>query len=137
MKINEIMTDNVLSIRKDHNFTEACRLMQQLRIHHLPVVDEKEALIGMFSANDALKAFSDVLVGRNIESEAHINDMIGIEDCMTKRNLYFLDSEADVRYALTLMQEFDVRSVPVVEEGVLVGIVTSKDILNHTTSLVS
>ena len=99
MKINEIMTDNVLSIKKDHKFTEACRLMQQLRIHHLPVVDEKSALIGMFSANDALKAFSDVLVGRIVNSEEHINEMIGIEDCMTKRNLYFLDSEADVRYA--------------------------------------
>lgn len=41
MKINEIMTDNVLSIIKDYKFTEVCRLMQQLRIHHLPVVDEK------------------------------------------------------------------------------------------------
>ena len=50
--------------------------MQQLRIHHLPLVDEKGALVGMFSANDALKTFSDVLVGRKIESEAHINDMI-------------------------------------------------------------
>lgn len=91
----------------------------------------------MFSANDALKAFSDVLVGRNIESEAHINDMIGIEDCMTKRKLYLLDSESKVRYALTVMQEFDVQSVPVVEEGVVIGIVTSKDVLNHTTNLVS
>lgn len=137
MKINEIMTDNVLSIIKDYKFTEVCRLMQQLRIHHLPVVDEKGALVGMFSANDALKAFSDVLVGRNIESEAHINDMIGIEDCMTKRKLYLLDSESKVRYALTVMQEFDVQSVPVVEEGVVIGIVTSKDVLNHTTNLVS
>lgn len=108
MKINEIMTDNVLSIIKDYKFTEVCRLMHQLRIHHLPLVDEKGALVGMFSANDALKAFSDVLVGRNIESEAHINDMIGIEDCMTKRKLYLLDSESNVRYALTVMHEFDV-----------------------------
>jgi len=54
------------------------------------------------------------LVGRNIESEAHINDMIGIEDCMTKRKLYLLDSESNVRYALTVMQEFDVQFAPVV-----------------------
>lgn len=56
---------------------------------------------------------------------------------MTKRKLYLLDSESDVRYALTVMQEFDVQSVPVVEEGVVIGIVTSKDVLNHTTNLVS
>jgi len=130
MKLAELMTTNVLTIREDMPFTEACRLMQQMGIHHLPVVDHEDRLIGIFTASDALGAYNEHIYNRIIRDENVVNDLIKLKDIMTDRKVYKLDLDARPEYALTLMKEFDIHSIPVVDGGRLVGLVTSTDILN-------
>lgn len=125
------MTKNVLTVKVDVAFTEACRLMQQMKIHHLPVVDEDNQLIGIFTANDALKAYNEKVFNQIITVEEDINDLIKIEELMTDSNIYDLTPESRPEEALILMKEFDVHSIPVLDDGEVVGIVTSTDILNH------
>lgn len=57
--LTNVMSKNVVTIRKDASFAEAKRLMILHRIRHLPVVDKKGCLMGML----ALRRILDELVG--------------------------------------------------------------------------
>lgn len=53
-KVREIMTSPLIMIKADMTVAECARIMKEKKIHHLPVVDEHNVLIGMISATDFL-----------------------------------------------------------------------------------
>lgn len=52
--VKELMTHDVATIRSDQTVVDACRLMEKNQVHHLPVVDEDAAVIGIVSAFDVV-----------------------------------------------------------------------------------
>ena len=53
-RIRDIMTTPLISIKPDQTIYECAQTMSNLQIHHLPVVDEDGAIVGMISATDFL-----------------------------------------------------------------------------------
>jgi CBS domain-containing protein len=53
-KVREIMTGPLIVVRNDVTMAECARVMKDKKIHHLPVVDEQNNLVGMISATDFL-----------------------------------------------------------------------------------
>ncbi|GAP20630.1 cyclic nucleotide-binding/CBS domain-containing protein [Leptolinea tardivitalis] len=56
VRVREIMTSPILSVKTDLPIQECAQIMKQKHIHHLPVIDEKGSLVGMISATDFLVA---------------------------------------------------------------------------------
>jgi len=56
MKVKEIMTKDITSITPDTNASEALELLLKMRISGLPVLDEKNKLVGMFTEKEVLSA---------------------------------------------------------------------------------
>ena len=56
MKVKEIMTKDIISITPDTNASEALELLLKMRISGLPVLDEKNKLVGMFTEKEVLSA---------------------------------------------------------------------------------
>lgn len=54
MKIKEIMTEEVVSIKPDDNAKDAVGLLFKMRISGLPVIDAHGKLVGMFTEKDIL-----------------------------------------------------------------------------------
>jgi len=54
VKVSEIMTSPLIMVKNDLPVSECARIMKENKIHHLPVVDENQTLIGMISATDFL-----------------------------------------------------------------------------------
>lgn len=54
IKIREIMTSPLISIGPNQSIFECAQLMSEHHIHHLPVMDEDQNVIGMISATDFL-----------------------------------------------------------------------------------
>jgi len=52
--IQEIMTSPLISIGPNQSIFECAQLMSEHHIHHLPVMDEDQNVIGMISATDFL-----------------------------------------------------------------------------------
>jgi CBS domain-containing protein len=48
------MTSPLITIKADMSVAECARIMEEKKIHHLPVVDDRNVLIGMISATDFL-----------------------------------------------------------------------------------
>lgn len=131
--IKDIMSRNVVTINKDLLFTEACRLFLSIHIHHLPVLDEKGYLVGIFSTTDALYALSN-LVYHKIESESDVNDLISVETIMTSHKIHTLRPDDTIQDAVDLLHRLNIHSIPIIEDGILVGIVTSHDIFQEFRS---
>jgi len=128
MYIKELMNRHVITIHEETAFTTACRLFSEFKIHHLPVVDEKGKPVGVFSANDALKAYNDKIYNRLFTSEQEVNDLIKVADLISYQ-VYYLRPTDTIEQAILLFKEFDIHSIPVLENNQLTGIITSSDIL--------
>jgi CBS domain-containing protein len=54
VKVKEIMHTPVVMVPETMTVQECAAKMKEMRIHHLPVVDEKGSLVGMIAATDFL-----------------------------------------------------------------------------------
>jgi len=59
--LKEVMTRNVVTIREDASLEEARRLIVERGVRHLPVVDQKGRLVGLF----AVRGFLDEIFGKS------------------------------------------------------------------------
>ncbi len=55
-KVRDIMTSPLITIHQDMTLKECAQIMSEHHIHHLPVVDDQDLVIGMISATDFLVA---------------------------------------------------------------------------------
>lgn len=56
MLVREVMTSPLITINENMMLKECALIMKKHRIHHLPVVNDQENVIGMISATDFLVA---------------------------------------------------------------------------------
>ena len=133
MLVNDLMTGKVLSVKADMDFSQVCETFFQMGFTHLPVTDDKQKLIGIISAQDALRAFHDTFFNAMPQTES-VNDLIRIRDIMST-DLKFLHSDDTISRALILFKEFNIHAIPVIENNELIGILTSNDILNALDDL--
>ena len=116
MRVAEVMTKNVQTIRPDTPAGDAWELMRRKGIHHLVVMADAEVK-GVLSARDA--------GGR---SGASLRAGARVRDLMTT-SVVTVDPETTIRRAANLMRGRTIGCVPVVNRDRLVGIVTVSDLL--------
>ena len=56
--VAEVMTKNPVTIRPEQTVQEAARLMMQKEVHRLPVVDKDDALVGIVTRGDIVRAMA-------------------------------------------------------------------------------
>ena len=121
--INRIMTANPVTTGPDEPVASAIELLESRDIHHLPVVEDG-VLVGMLSSADLLKLH---ILRERPEALAAIRvSQIMVQDPIT------LDVFADLIDVAKALSDGSFHALPVVEaDNVLVGIVTSSDLVNH------
>lgn len=121
--INRIMTTDPTTIGPDDSVATARLLLESQAIHHLPVVTNG-VLVGILSTADMMKV--DVFKGR-----AEALDAIKVSQIM-EPDPVTLDVFADLVDIANKLSSGSFHALPVVEaDNVLVGIVTSTDLINH------
>ncbi|HMQ03069.1 MAG TPA: CBS domain-containing protein [Pyrinomonadaceae bacterium] len=146
MKIKELMTQPVITVPESASLEEAARSMLENGIGGLPVIDPSGKLTGIvtesnFAAKDAGIPFSTFrapkLLGRWL-SEAGIDKIYSearntpVKDIMTK-DVVCVSVDDPLSRAVELMLAHDINRVPVVENGVPIGIVARRDLLKLLT----
>ena len=115
--VRDTMTQNPRSIKASAPVVEAARLMREEHIGSLPITDD-EQLVGMITDRD---------ITTRVVAEAADLEMTSVEDVYS-RDLISVEPDKDLDEALKLMARHQVRRLPVVEKGRLVGIVAQADI---------
>jgi CBS domain-containing protein len=58
--VREIMSGPIVTGNPDWTLMQCSQVMQERRIHHLPIADESGALIGLISATDIFAAIEEI-----------------------------------------------------------------------------
>jgi CBS domain-containing protein len=118
VKVVEVMTPRVVSIRDDATLTNVDWEMTLAEVRHVPVVDDKGVVVGMVSDRDILRS-----LGRADRSLTPVSTVMSLMPVT-------VGPETTARDALEIMLARKINAVPVVDErGRLVGIVTATDFL--------
>ena len=119
-RIEDIMTVNPIGVLPNSPLPKSARVMLENKIPVLPVFNEKRGAQGILTTSD---------VFRFIMSELpELKTILRVEDYMTS-DLVVVDPDTSPLEAQRLMGIKRIRSLPVVEDGKLVGLVTRTDMV--------
>lgn len=104
-----------VTLKKDATVGDAQELMRKFKIGGIPIVDEKDRLIG-------------ILTNRDLRFETDRSQKVSA--LMSTENLITAKEGTDLETAKTILQKYKVEKLPVVDKsGKLVGLITYKDIM--------
>jgi acetoin utilization protein AcuB len=133
--VRNVMSKQPITIDPEASLAAAIALMREKAIRHLPVVDHTGHLAGIITDRDlrsaalapALGEFLPVGLRRAVAGAAEVLQELRVKDAMTW-GVVTTRPDASVAEAGAVMFERRVGSLPVRENGKLVGIVTERDI---------
>jgi CBS domain-containing protein len=139
MKVKDVMTTDVVTVREDTSFKDTVELLVEHRISGVPVVDGDGRLVGLVTEADLvskeafdlrhrrpLAAVAELISGASRWSGKASGLTAG--QVMTDRVVAVTPRE-DVRAVARRMLDLGVKRFPVVDGGRLVGIISRQDLL--------
>lgn len=132
-KIKEVMTADVISIKSTDTMNMVSVIFNSNEIHHLPVIDQEEKVIGIISKTDYHKIQHGFTLFKSKESKAYneaIMRSLLAKDVMTKQ-VVTLTPDSELSVAIDIFKENLFHAIPVVDEqNKLAGILTTYDLIN-------
>lgn len=134
MDVKDIMTRDPISIEQDTPVGTAIDVMAEKKIRHLPVVNEGGEVVGIITDRDlrsaalapALEQHLSETARRRLKGIGAALENLRVKDTMTW-NPVTATPGMPVTQAAAMMLERHIGSLPVVDKGRLVGIVTDRD----------
>lgn len=124
IKIKDVMVKNVIVSEPSVSLQRAAKIMDQYGIGCLIVV-EKDKIEGIVSRSDMIRCMAK---GCDIRQTK-------LSEIMTK-DVVVIDYDKTVNDAVELMKEHNIKKIPVLKKGVLVGIITTSDIIVVAPALI-
>jgi CBS domain-containing protein len=118
--IRDLMTVKPRTVKTGDSIVDAAKLMRGEDAGIAPIVDG-ERLVGVLTDRD---------IAVRVVAEGKDPSKTKVEE-IASRSLVTLEPEQDLDDALRLMAKHQVRRLPVVESGKLVGIVAQADVARH------
>lgn len=114
----DLMTTKVVTIRQTASVREALKTLDEFDVRHLPVLDERQELVGMLSERDLLRLRRSQDVLKQPVSEVMSADVLAVTPA------------TDVVEIIDLMAENRIGAVPVLDnDSHLAGIISYVDVL--------
>lgn len=142
-RARDIMTKELIVVSPEADVTEAAMMLLQHRVNGMPVVDKHGDLVGIICQSDLvtlqkkirlpsvftlLDSFIPVRSTKAIDKEMSKIAAITVAQAMTAKPVT-ISPETGLEEIATLMVEKNFHTLPVVEQGRLVGIVGKQDVL--------
>jgi CBS domain-containing protein len=143
MLVKAIMTKNPITVTGSMEIVKAAKLLLDRRINGVPVVDEEGRLVGILCQSDIIvqqkklpvPSFFSFLDGyislgstKGFEKEVKKIAATTVADAMTP-NPVTVGPDSDIETVAALMVDHNLYTLPVVEKGMLVGVIGKVDIL--------
>lgn len=111
--------NRVIHISPGTSIGDAAKVMVENKIGAVLITDDEQRPIGIFTERDNLRVVAD----KTIDLSSVI-----VDDCMTRDVIVGMLTDS-VEEAMALMTEQRVRHLPIVSEGLLVGLVSIGDVV--------
>ena len=123
MKVSEIMNPNIVAVSPEDKVDLAARLMKTHNIGSVPVVSEEGRLRGILTDRD--------IVTRCVASDTEPQEM-AVKEAMS-RGVISVSPGDDVKMASDIMAGDQIRRLPVLDEGRLVGMLSLADLARRNS----
>ncbi|WP_338376365.1 CBS domain-containing protein [uncultured Flavobacterium sp.] len=131
--VSTIMTQNVIKLNLKDDLTKAESLFKKNKIRHIPVVNGNR-IIGMLSYTDLLRiSFVDAVDDEDEVVDATVYNLFTVEQVMAK-NLVTINPYTTIKETAEILSSKEFHALPVVEGDLLVGIVTTTDLIKYLIS---
>jgi CBS domain-containing protein len=132
MQVRDLMSRQVVTIAPSESCLDAVVRMQRARSRHLPVVNRDGLLVGVVTDRDMRHLlFSAPMFERLGSTRVEVLlDGVKVAEVMST-DLVTTTPGASLTEAASTMRTEKVGSLPVVEDGRVVGILTESDVLRH------
>lgn len=128
--ISKIMTKKLVTLTLFDDLFKAEKLFKENHIRHIPIVED-EHIIGMLGYSDLERiSFLDAFDANETKVDNAIYNMLNIGQLMVK-NLIKVNSATTIKSVVEILSKNEFHALPVVENNILVGIVTTTDILKY------
>jgi CBS domain-containing membrane protein len=128
--VSSIMTKEVVKLNLSDDLTKAEKLFKKHHIRHIPVVKGNK-IVGMLSYTDLLRiSFADAVDDDEMDIDVTVYNMFSVEQVMA-RNLVKVSPETTIREVAEILSTREFHALPVVEDDLLVGIVTTTDLIKY------
>jgi CBS domain-containing protein len=143
LSVKDIMTKDVITVSPETGIAHAAKLLLERGFNGVPVVDGTGKLVGLLCQSDLVAqqkklpvpsvfTFLDGVISltsmKHLEKEIQKITAMTVADAMTP-NPVTVGLETSIEEAGTIMVDRKFHTLPVVDEGELVGIVGKEDIL--------
>jgi CBS domain-containing protein len=118
--VQDIMTKEVVTIDMDQSALEAAKLMTEKRISSLIVLDKKQP-VGIVTERDFVKK----ICTKQLEVSK-----IQITEIMSMIRTY-AEPQTPIHVAIQRMLNHNIRRLPIISEGKVIGIITVTDLAKH------
>lgn len=115
--LRKVMTTEIFVVHSEDLMTLVKNIMDWKKIHHLPVVDKANKLIGMITMNLILTA----------EKKNETSELLTVKEVM-ETSIITADPELAIHKSKELMKLHKIDYLPVIENEELIGIFTKKDL---------
>jgi CBS domain-containing protein len=143
LKVKDIMTTEIITVSPETEIVQATKLLLENRINGVPVLDETGRLVGILCQSDLIAqqqklpipSFFTLLDGliplvseKQIDKQVRKIAAVTVAEAMTP-NPVTVHPDTNIEEVAALMVDRNFHTIPVVDEGELVGIVGKEDIL--------
>jgi CBS domain-containing protein len=146
MQVQDVMTTNVIGIQSEANLAQAIEIMLRSHISALPVFDEKRALVGILSEGDLLRRaelgtekrrprWLEFLIGPGSFANAYVHSHgRKVSELMTM-SVVTIEHTATLAEAVDLMNRHNIKRLPVMQDGFVIGVIARADLLRAMAAL--
>ena len=148
LTVKNIMTRDLITVSPDTEIVHAAKLLLEKGINGIPVVDKKGELVGIICQSDLiaqqkrlpipsiftlLDGFIPLASVKHFEKAVQKIAATTVADAMTP-NPVTVQTDTSIEELASLMVDKSFHTLPVVDEGKLVGVVGKEDVLKTLTS---
>lgn len=134
MIIRDVMTKTPVTVTEETSVTEAKALMSKNNFSKLPVLDKSKRLVGIITKNDIQKASPSDATTLDMFELGYVLSKLTVGKFMTKKVITIQETEV-IEEAARIMVDNNIGCIPVMEDDVLVGIVTESDLFRLFTEI--
>ncbi len=138
VSVGQIMTVDVVTAKPDDRMSHIAFLFKTNDIHHIPIVDEDEKVVGIISKSDYYQILHSFTLF-NKKREPELNDQFLVShyamQVMTK-DVVKLNPNDKIDIAIGIFAENLFHAMPVVDDaGKLVGILSTYDLMSYAYNI--
>jgi acetoin utilization protein AcuB len=127
MLVKERMTRNPIFIRPDTTVTDAQAIMKKEKIHHLPVLDRDERLVGIVTEKELLYASPSVATTLSVFEMTSLLAKLRVDKVMS-REVVTASEDLPLEEAARVMADRRIGGLPIMRGRMLVGMITESDL---------